>query len=329
MHLYGIHHLTAITADARNNHDFYTRVLGMRLVKKTVNQDDTSVYHLFYGDGVGSPGTGLTFFDWQDEPEHRGTNSIVRTALRVSGANAMHYWTARFENERVPHGPVYELDGRRHLDFEDPEGQRLTLVEDDRAFFFHPWSDSPVPAAHQIQGLGPVTISVRDLEPTDRFLTRVMAMHQSRSYVATDTPRVTVQVYEMGEGGLAAELHVRADPDLPPALPGAGGVHHVAFRIPDASYHQWVERLGVRSSGPVNRFWFRSLYARDPNGILYEVATDGPGFAVDEPVEALGEKLVLPPFLEPRRAAIESKLKPIQEEERHLDLPDMAGHDSG
>ncbi|WP_301592058.1 VOC family protein [Sabulicella glaciei] len=219
MHLHGIHHLTAITADARSNHDFYTRVLGMRLVKKTVNQDDTSVYHLFYGDGVGSPGTGLTFFDWQDEREHRGTNSIVRTALRVSGANAMHYWAARFENEAVPHGPVHELDGRWHLDFEDPEGQRLSLVEEDRAFFFHPWSGSPVPAAHQIQGLGPVTISVRDLEPTDRFLTKILAMQSARSYVATDSPRVTVQVYEMGEGGPAAELHVRADPDLPPALP--------------------------------------------------------------------------------------------------------------
>lgn len=314
MQLHGIHHLTAVTADARGNHDFYTRLLGMRLVKKTVNQDDTSAYHLFYADGVGSPGTDITFFDWPVERERRGTHSIVRTALRVAGEPALAYWTARLDEAGVKHGPVREVDGRLRLDFEDPEGQRLTLVDDGGAGPSHPWDRGPVPEAHQIRGLGPITISVPDLAPSDCFLGEVMAMRRARSYADPDAPGVTVHVYEMGEGGPAAELHVRVEPDLPPAQPGAGGVHHVAFRVRDEEYGHWVDRLQrlrVRSSGPVDRFWFRSLYAREPNGILYEIATDGPGFATDEPMEALGERLVLPPFLEPRRAAIEADLAPL------------------
>jgi len=314
MQLHGIHHLTAVSADARGNHDFYTRVLGMRLVKKTVNQDDTSAYHLFYADGVGSPGTDLTFFDWPVGRERRGTHAIVRTALRVAGQEALDYWTARLDEAGVPRGPVREVDGRLQLDFEDPEGQRLTLLDDGGAGPSHPWARSSVPEAQQIRGLGPITISVPDLAPSDRFLTEVMAMRRARSVTAADAPDVTVQVYEMGEGGPAAELHVRVEPKLPTAQPGAGGVHHVAFRVRDEEYGYWVDRLQqlrIRSSGPVDRFWFRSLYTREPNGILYEIATDGPGFATDEPLEALGEKLVLPPFLEPQRAAIERGLKPI------------------
>ena len=314
MQLHGIHHLTAVSADARGNHDFYTRVLGMRLVKKTVNQDDVSAYHLFYADGVGSPGSDLTFFDWPVGRERRGTHSIVRTALRVAGREALDFWPVRLDEAGVPHGPLQEVDGRLQFDFEDPEGQRLTLVDDAGAGPSHPWERSTVPAAHQIRGLGPITISVPDLAPSDRFLTEVMAMRRARSFTAPDAPGVTVQVYKMGEGGPAAELHVRVEPDLPAAQPGAGGVHHVAFRVRDEEYDYWVDRLQqlrIRSSGPVDRFWFRSLYTREPNGILYEIATDGPGFAADEPLDALGERLVLPPFLEPRRAAIERGLKPI------------------
>lgn len=141
-----------------------------------------------------------------------------------------------------------------------------------------------------------------------------MAMREVRTYPAPDAPAVTVHVYEMGEGGPTAELHVRVEPDLPPATPGAGGVHHVAFRVRDEEYGYWVDRLQqlrIRSSGPVDRFWFRSLYTREPNGILYEIATEGPGFAADEPMESLGERLILPPFHESRRAAIERGLKPI------------------
>ena len=314
MQLHGIHHLTAVSADARGNHDFYTRVLGMRLVKKSVNQDDTSAYHLFYADGAASPGTDLTFFDWPVGRERRGTHAIVRTALRVAGQPALDYWAARFAEAGVQHGAVGEVDGRLQLDFEDPEGQRLTLLDDGGAGPFHPWARSPVPEACQVRGLGPITISVPDLGPTELFLTQVMAMRPARRYAAPDSPDVTVHVHEMGEGGPAAELHVRVEPDLPQARPGAGGVHHVAFRVRDEEYDGWVDRLRqlrIPSSGPVDRFYFRSLYTREPNGILYEIATDGPGFAIDEPLDALGERLSLPPFLEPRRAAIERGLQPL------------------
>jgi glyoxalase family protein len=312
MELTGIHHLTAISADARGNHDFYTRVLGMRLVKKTVNQDDVTAYHLFYADGLASPGTDLTFFDWPAERERRGGSSIVRTALRVSGAGVFDYWTARLSEAGAPCQAAREIDGRRQLDFEDPEGQRLTLIDDGGEGIAHPWSRSPVPAAHQIRGLGPITTSVPRLDPSAAFAVEILGMRQTRHYEAADG--VAVHVFEMGAGGPAAELHMRVEPNLPRAEQGAGAVHHVAFRVPDASYDDWVRRynrLGVRSSGPVDRYYFRSLYAREPGGILYEIATDGPGFATDEPLDSLGERLALPPFLESRRAAIERGLKPI------------------
>ncbi|GGG41769.1 glyoxalase [Caldovatus sediminis] len=318
MQLHGIHHLTAVTADARGNHAFYTRILGLRLVKKTVNQDDVSAYHLFYADGAGSPGTDITFFDWPMERERRGTGAIVRTGLRVPGEAALAWWSARLGEAGLVRGAAREVDGRLSLDFEDPEGQRLALVADaDGAAGgspFHPWARSPVPEAHQIRGLGPVTLSVPDAAPSDAFLTEVMGMRRARQFAAPDAPDVAVHVYAMGEGGPAAELHLRVEPDLPRARLGAGGVHHVAFRTRDEEYGHWVDRLrrlGVRSSGPVDRYWFRSLYVREPNGVLYEIATDGPGFAADEPLEALGERLSLPPFLEPRRAEIERGLKPL------------------
>jgi glyoxalase family protein len=311
MQLHGIHHLTAVSADASGNHDFYTRVLGMRLVKKTVNQDDVSAYHLFYADGDASPGTDLTFFDWPVGRERRGTNAIVRTGLRVAGKSALEYWVGRFGETGVLHGSVREADGRLELEFEDPEGQRLALVDDGGVGPSHPWARSPVPEAFQIRGLGPITISVPDLAPSDRFLTDVMAMRLARTF---DAAGVAVHVYETGEGGPAAELHVRVEPGLPQARPGAGGAHHVAFRVRDEEYDYWVDRLQrlrIPSSGPVDRFYFRSLYTREPNGILYEIATDGPGFATDEPLEALGQHLSLPPFLEAQRAAIERNLKPL------------------
>jgi glyoxalase family protein len=312
MQLTGIHHLTAVTADAPGNHRFYTQGLGMRLVKKTVNQDDTSAYHLFYADALASPGSDLTFFDWPVGRERRGTHSIVGTGLRVAGEASLHWWAARFAQTGVSHGKVRERGGRLVLDFEDPEGQRLSLVDDGGTGEGHPWARSPVPAEHQIRGLGPITISVPDPGPTDAILTNLMAMRRAREFRHDAR---TVHVYEMGAGGPAAELHVRVEPDLPPAQPGAGGVHHVAFRTPDeASYRACAERLRalrVPSSGPVDRFYFQSLYFREPNGILFEIATDGPGFATDEPLESLGEKLALPPFLEDRRDSIERNLKPL------------------
>jgi glyoxalase family protein len=224
----------------------------------------------------------------------------------------MRWWRERFDAMGVHHGEIAARDGRLTLDFEDPEGQRLALVDDNGSGPAHPWAKSPVPSEHQIRGLGPITLSVPALEAIDAVLTGVMGMRRARAYAHQSRQ---VHVYEMGEGGPAAELHVAIEPDFPRARGGAGSVHHVAFRTPnEAEYQAWAERLEslrVPSSGPVDRFYFRSLYFREPNGILFEIATDGPGFATDEPLESLGEKLSLPPFLEARRVAIEANLKPL------------------
>ena len=315
MELTGIHHLTAISANIRENHRFFTQVMGMRLVKRSVNQDDVSAYHLFYADGAGSPGTDLTFFDWPVPPERRGTHSIARTHLRVRGRDALEWWERRLREHGVSVREIGERDGRAVLDFEDPEGQRLSLVDDGGAGFDPvPWERSPVPAERQVRGLGPIVLSVPSITETETVLTRALNMRHVRDY-AHDSAQPNVHVYEMGGGGPHAELHVAVQPDLPVARQGAGGVHHVAFRTPtEEEYHAWTARLnsiGIPNSGEIDRYWFRSLYFREPNGILFEIATDGPGFAVDEDAGALGEKVVLPPFLEPHRAAIVANLKPI------------------
>ena len=313
MDLTGIHHLTAITADAPGNNRFYTQVLGLRRVKKTVNQDDTSAYHLFFADGAGSPGSDLTFFDWPVGPEQRGTHSISRTGLRVA-ETSLDYWAARLRKAGLNSGTVGTTDGRASLDFEDPEGQRFRLTADAPGPA-HPWDRSPVPAEHQIRGLGPITISVPDFAPTAAVLTQVMNMRATRDYPIPDGAG-QVHVFEMGAGGPAAELHVAVQPGLPVARQGAGAVHHVAFRVPDrAALGAWTERVRgfrVPNSGEVERYYFRSLYFREPGGNLFELATDGPGFDVDEPFETMGEALSLPPFLEPRRADIEARLKPLE-----------------
>jgi glyoxalase family protein len=319
MQLTGIHHLTAVSADAPGNKAFYTGVLGMRLVKKTVNQDDVSAYHLFYADGIAAPGSDLTFFDFPARPERRGNNTISCTGLRVSGETTLRWWQQRLELAGARMGDLAERDGRLTLDFQDPEGQRLSLVDDGGKGEAHPWDKSIVPARHQIRGLGPIVMTVPDLAPTDAVLTKVMAMRPVRDYAYPGSNTDRIHVYEMGEGGPSAgpwaELHVAVRPELPVAQPGAGGVHHVAFRTPDdAQYDAWAERLKelrIPNSGKVDRFWFHSLYFREPNGILFEIATDGPGFTVDEPLDKLGDTLVLPPFLEADRQRIEAGLKPL------------------
>lgn len=312
MRPHGIHHLTAVSADIRGNVRFYTNVLGMRLVKRSVNQDDVSAYHLFYADGAGSPGTDLTFFDWNVPSERRGGHVVTRTHLRVQGQDALAWWEARLREHGVDVAAPEERDGRWTLDFEDPEGQRLAFVDDGGAGDPPvPWSDGPVPDHRQVRGLGPIRATVPDPAPTEGLLQAAFGMRFERSYRLDGRE---VRVHTMGDGGPDAELHLEVAPDLPPARPGAGGVHHVAFRIRDEDYDAWSEHLsreGVPNSGPVDRFWFRSLYVRDPNGLLFELATDGPGFAVDEDPEHLGEKVVLPPFLEPQRERIVAGLKPL------------------
>jgi glyoxalase family protein len=315
VHLLGIHHLTAVSARIRDNRRFYTGTLGMRLVKRSVNQDDVSAYHLFYADAKGSPGTDLTFFDWPAPRERRGTRSIVRTGLRVNGGAALAWWQQRLTERGVEHGEITERDGRLGLAFEDSEGQRLALVDDGgQGDAPSPWDQSGVPAAHQIRGLGPIVMSVPMLSPTDDLLTTVFNMRAVRDFPLPENPANHVHVFAMAGDGPHAELHVLVQPDLPPHRLGAGGVHHVAFRSNDADYDAWADRLnefGIPNSGKVDRFWFRSLYVREPNGVLFEIATDGPGFAVDEDPATLGEQLVLPPFLEHRRAEIVRNLKPI------------------
>ncbi|MGQ0647824.1 MAG: ring-cleaving dioxygenase [Gemmatimonadaceae bacterium] len=313
MNLIGIHHLTAVSARIRDNHRFYTKTLGMRLVKRSVNQDDVSAYHLFYADAVGSPGTDLTFFDWSVPPETHGSHSITRTHLRVAGLPALEFWARQLGEQGIAIGPIVERDGRLTLDFEDGEGQRLSLVDDEGVGASHPWARSPIPAEHQVRGLGPIVMSVPDFAPTDAVL-QAINIRPVREYPHPQNPRNDVHVYEMGAGGANAELHVAVQPELRAVRPGAGGVHHVAFRTPDADYDAWADRLNtlrIPNSGKVDRYWFRSLYFREPNGILFEIASDGPGFAVDEDSATLGEKIVLPPFLEGRREQIVANLKPI------------------
>jgi glyoxalase family protein len=307
MHLKGFHHLTAVTADAPRNHHFYTSVLGLRLVKKTVNQDDVRAYHLFYADGKGNPGTDITFFDWPVGPERRGTHSICRTGLRVKGENAFAWWADHFRKHNVTFKQPVNRLGRLTMDFEDFEGQRLSLVQDESTTGFAEWDKSPVPIEHQIHGLGPITLSVPDIASTDAVLTKAMGLELLRD-------EDSIRAYKMKAEGPVAELHVKVEPLLPPAQQGAGAVHHVAFNIPFADYDAWAERLKqlrIPNSGKVDRFWFKSLYFREPNGILFEIATDAPGFSADEPMETLGETLSLPPFLEARRAAIEAGLKKL------------------
>lgn len=321
MQLTGLHHISAITANLESNYHFFTEVLGLRLVKKTVNQDDPSSYHLFYADGLGSPGTEVTFFDI---PNSRalvpGTNSISKVALRVANAEALAYWQDRFNEFGVEHDPPRTSAGRTELPFRDPEGQRLSLVvtaDETGVPGGTPWEHSTVPQQYGIEGLGPVTLTVRNLGASAVVLTEVLGFKHVAEYVAEDSgPVRRIQVFATGAGGAGAEVHVDERSDLPIERLGHGGVHHVAFRVPDTlgHYEDWYERIegaGLRTSGLVDRFYFRSIYFREPNGILYELATDGPGFTADEDLESLGERLALPPFLEPQRAAIEQGLKPL------------------
>lgn len=316
LRLTGIHHVSALTNDIAGNHDFYTRVMGLRLVKKTVNQDDPSMYHLFYADAVGSPGSDMTFFDMpRAAREHKGNRSISRTTFRVNGRAALEYWAGRLTEHDVDHSGVITRDGRLHLDFDDPDGLPVSLVDDGGVGDAHPWRRSPVPAEHQLRGLGYSAITVPELGPTHDFLTGVLNLEADRTYPHPDAPEHQVHVYRMDAEGPAAEVHVAVRPDLPNARYGSGGVHHVALRVPDyEQYHRWTERLertGMYFSGEVDRYYFRSLYVREPGGILFELATDGPGFHSDEPLERLGETLALPPFLAGRRAEIEAGLRPI------------------
>ncbi|OLN24020.1 ring-cleaving dioxygenase [Domibacillus antri] len=319
MEFKGIHHVSAITANAAKNVKFYTEVLGMRLIKKTVNQDDTSVYHLFYGDEKGNPGTELTFFEIpMAAPNRNGNNSISGLSLRIPKDAAFNYWKKRFDEFGVEYQNVVDQGGRHVLPFQDFEGQRFFLVSDENDNGVKggtPWEKSPVPAEVGIAGLGPVHLTVPSANPTAVILTQLMGFREVNRYPSPVAGQPDVIVFETGEGGTGAEVHVEERNDLAPERPGRGGVHHVAFRVEDEEeLRKWIARLRearIGSSGFVDRFYFKSLYFREANGILFEVATDGPGFDTDEELEHLGESLALPPFLEPKREQIEARLKPL------------------
>lgn len=317
MQLGGIHHVTAVTGNASRNVAFYTQVLGMRLTKKTVNQDDVSAYHLFYGDELGRPGTDLTFFEWPDIGYHRaGTGTISLISLGVNGRDALNWWVKRFDAFKVSHDDIQTrgADGLLVLPFKDPEGQRLELVSDFGKLESTPWRKSPVPVEMAIHGFYAVRLTLGKLEPSARFLTEVLGFRRSGNY---QTPHQTsVTVFEVGPGGAGAEVHIEIHPEWPfHRFVGIGGVHHVAFRAPNEEEHlQWRNRIAEFNptvTPVIDRFYFRSIYFREPGGVLFEIATDGPGFAVDEDVETLGERLSLPPFFEPHRQVIEAHLKPI------------------
>lgn len=316
MELGGIHHISAITGHASRNVAFYTQVLGMRLVKKTVNQDDVSAYHLFYGDEIGHPGTELTFFDWPEAGSNRpGVGTISAIALGVRGRAALEWWAERLARFRVEHEGVQTrgADERAVLSFHDPEGQRLELVDDGGRLAGQPWKLSPVPEEMAIRGLYAVRITERGPEPSTHFLVETLGFRQTGTYRSSEQTAVTV--FEVGSGGPGAEVHLEVLPGASQGRPGVGGVHHVAFRTPnDDEHHLWRARVaeaGRQVTPFINRFYFHSIYFREPGGVLFEIATDGPGFTADEDAEHLGERLALPPFLEPDRQAIEAGLRPI------------------
>ncbi len=315
MDLHGLHHVTAISAAIGRNADFYTRVLGLRLVKKSVNQDDVSAYHLFYADKVGSPGTDMTFFDWPQVPSDvRGTDSIVGTAFRVNGRQALDYWRERLRDEGQEVGEVTQFDGHDLLRFEDPEGQRLLLVDDQSAPFDGViWDETDVPEEFALRGFYATALSTPHLGSVAPILTELLNFEEARRAPFDDGRQVVI--YEMDGGGPGNEVWVFEEPDRPIARTGAGGVHHVAYRVRDDaeqhSWHQRIRRAGLPISGIIDRFYFKSIYFRISNGILFEVATDGPGFATDEDLDSLGQRLALPPFLEQHRQQIEAGLKPI------------------
>lgn len=310
--LKGIHHVTAITSSAEKNYEFFTNVLGMRLVKKTVNQDDIQTYHLFFADDKGSAGTDMTFFDFPGIPKGtHGTNEIYKTAFRVPTDDALDYWIKRFDKYDVKHRGIKEQFGKKTLSFVDFDDQQYMLISDEHNEGIAsgtPWQNGPVPLEFAITGLGPIHIRIAEFDRLKEVLEKAMLMREIDK-------AGSLHLFEMGEGGNGAQVIVEHNLLLPSGQQGFGTVHHVAFRVEDtAALNEWISRmqnLRFNTSGYVDRFFFESLYARVAQGILFEWATDGPGFMGDEPYETVGEKLSLPPFLESQRQQIEQMVRPI------------------
>ncbi|PZS04675.1 MAG: ring-cleaving dioxygenase, partial [Chloroflexi bacterium] len=271
MELTGIHHVTAVSGNARANVDFYTQLLGLRLVKKTVNQDVISTYHLFFADGVATPGTDMTFFEWPDVPPHQiGAGDVTTTAFVVPDWPALEWWVQRFDELGVARGEIEEWTGRPTLPFTDPEGQRLELVVGERDGA-SPWSKSPIPVEMAVHGFAALHLAVPSIELSSTFLREVLGFRQTRTYESPDGSR-RFAVFETGDGGLGTEVHLEEQRGRRRAQVGVGGVHHVAFRTPNEEEHRhWRERLagaGVGVTPVIDRYYFKSVYFREPGGVL-------------------------------------------------------------
>ena len=305
----GIHHVTAIAGEPQQNVDFYAGVLGLRLVKLTVNYDDPETYHLYYGDEIGHPGTILTFFTWPGAPKGRkGTGQLTITSFSIP-QRSVEYWVTRLKKYGIRfEGPVKRFE-EEVISFSDPDGLTLELVANAGAEIRSGWNRASVPQEHVIRGFFGVTLSEEGYERTASLLTETMGFR----LVKEDGSRFR---YEVGEGGPGAMVDVLCQPDAPVGLVSVGTAHHVAWRTPnDEQQKVWREEL-VRArlnvTPVIDRKYFHSIYFREPGGVLFEIATDPPGFTVDESEEELGSRLMLPPQLEPLRAQLREVLPSIQ-----------------
>jgi glyoxalase family protein len=306
----GIHHVTAIAGPAQENLDFYAGVLGLRLVKKSVNQDDPGTYHLFYADAEGHPGTDLTFFPWAQMAPSRdgyGLSSEVSLAVPPGG---LSFWSARLERYGARTSAAEVRFGQDALPVIDPHGLRIALVEskDSLGRAFTPWDGGPIPVEHQIRGLEGARMIERDLVVTTSFLSNAMGF----IHLGTEDGW---HRYGVADGKSGAYVDLRETPTARRGAWGTGSVHHIAWRVDDEAHQLEVRgrvtEEGARPTPVIDRFWFKSVYFLEPGGVLFELATDGPGLVVDEDLAHLGEALVLPPWLEPNRAAIETRLPPL------------------
>ncbi|GLV63607.1 glyoxalase [Bacillus mycoides] len=307
----GHHHISMVTKNAKMNNNFYRNVLGLRRVKKTVNQDNPFMYHLFYGDLTGSAGTELSFFEMPNVGRTiRGTNAITQIGLLVPSIESLTFWKRRFESLQVAHGEITTYAGRDALHFEDPDGLRLVLLNnngEEVPEYWTAWDESSVEQKHRILGMGTVEMTVRSLNKLSKTLTGLFSYKEvSRSD--------DEGIYQSIAGQSFGEILVKQQ-EGESERPGKGSIHHLAIRVKnDEELSYWneaVKNKGFQSTGIIDRFYFKSLYFRESNGILFEVATDGPGFTVDSAVADLGKELDLPPFLEERRKEIEEKLIPL------------------
>ncbi|ATP40548.1 ring-cleaving dioxygenase [Solibacillus sp. R5-41] len=306
----GHHHISMITKHANDNNHFYREVLGLRRVKLTVNQDAPSMYHLFYGDKTGSPGTELSFFEIPLVGRtHRGTNAITKIGLIVPSEESLQYWMKRFDDYEVQHEGISTYANRPALLFEDEEGLRMALIvaNGEKISHWETYDRSPVPQEHQIQGMGTVEMTVKNLSKLSRTLIEIFG-YQTVFENEQDA------LFQSVAGEVFGEIYV-IQQDGPSEKPGKGSIHHLAIRVKnDEELQYWdeqVKKRGFQTSGIIDRFYFKSLYFRESNGILFEIATDGPGFLRDGNVETLGEQLDLPDFLEAHRDEIVEKLHPI------------------